>query len=355
MKGLSSYVFRTVFSAIFLVLLLLAGLDLVFSFIGELDEVRAGYTATQAFIYILLTVPQRIYDILPIAALVGGMAGLGVLASNSELTVMRASGVSIGRIVWWVIKPALLFIFAGLVLSQFVVPHTSEMAMQRKYDMQAYRNLMGTVKGYWHREKGDFLRIEHVDALGNFQNGTLFHFSDSGRLEEISRIASGNYVGEHQWLLNDLENTELPESGQLGKSQQATRLWQGKLTPEFLLLVTQDVESLSITNLYRYAHYMKAQGLDAGTYFLQFWKKALAPLATLSMVLIACSFIFGPLRSVTMGLRIVAGVLAGLAFRYGQDFLGYASLVFDFSPVLAAGMPVLLCLLIGGVAIARVK
>lgn len=355
MKGLSTYIFRTVFSAILLVLLLLVGLELVFRFIGELDEVKGNYTAAQALIYIFLGFPLRVYDLLPIAALIGGMTGLGMLASNSELTVMRASGISIGRIVWWTVKPAFLFIFVGLLLGQFVIPTTESMAIAHKAKMQMGQGYATALRGSWQRENGDFLQVGQVDAQGNFHHGILFNFSEQGRLEKVSTIEAGTYSGEQQWSLQNLKGTEILETGRVRKSQQDEQVWQGRLTPEFLLLVTQDVESLSLTDLYRYAHYMKEQGLDAGVYFLQFWKKALAPLATLSMVLIACSFIFGPLRSVTMGLRIVAGVLAGLAFRYGQDFLGYASLVFDFSPVLAAGLPVLFCLLIGGVAIIRVK
>ena len=93
----------------------------------------------------------------------------------------------------------------------------------------------------------------------------------------------------------------------------------------------------------------------ATQYFLEFWKKVLAPIATLSMVLVACSFIFGPLRSVTMGLRLIFGIFAGLGFRYLQDFSGYASLVYDFSPLLAAALPIAFCLLGGVWALARVK
>ena len=109
------------------------------------------------------------------------------------------------------------------------------------------------------------------------------------------------------------------------------------------------------TRLFRYASYLEHQGLSSRAYFLEFWKKALAPITTLSMVLVACSFVFGPLRSVTMGLRIIFGILAGLGFRYLQDFSGYASLVYHFSPLLAAGLPIALSLFGGIVALHRVR
>lgn len=354
MKRLSRYVSTSVLSAMLVVLLLLLGLELVFSFIGELEDVKGGYSAYEALVYILMTAPRRAYEMLPIAALIGGITGLGMLANHSELTVMRAAGVSILRIVWWVVKPALVFVVIGLVLGQYVVPHTESLAEARKAKAQGNNYLAGWLNSYWHREGESLLRIGTVEPDGPLRDLVLFRFDANGQLQEGTRIESARY-DNGEWRLQNLRETRLQADGTIQVVTTAERRWASRLTPEFLRLVTLQPENLSITNLYRYAHYMQEQGLDAGAYFLEFWKKALAPLATLSMVLIACSFIFGPLRSVTMGLRILAGVMAGLLFRYGQDFLGYASLVYDFSPVLAAGLPITACLLIGGIAIARVK
>lgn len=354
MRQLAAYVSRTVLSAMVLVLLLLLGLELVFSFIGELEDVKGGYTATEALIYILLTGPGRAYNLLPIAALIGGIAGLGMLASASELTVMRAAGVSIGRIVWWVLRPAMVLVVAGLLLAQFVVPHTEKMAETRRGLAVGNNYLAGWLNSYWHREGDQLVQIGRVEPDGPLHGLVFFRYSQEGRLLESSRVESARYQ-QGQWQLSNVRETLFRPDGSASVRLTAERPWASRLTPEFLRLVTMDPEYLSLSNLYYYAHYMKQQGLDSGAYFLEFWKKALAPLATISMVLIACSFIFGALRSVSMGLRILTGVMAGLLFRYGQDFLGYASLVYDFSPVMAAGLPIVVCLLIGGVAIARVK
>ncbi|HNL79966.1 MAG TPA: LptF/LptG family permease, partial [Agitococcus sp.] len=158
-----------------------------------------------------------------------------------------------------------------------------------------------------------------------------------------------------QWLLHQVVEHKIDKTGQVQSNQQSTRLWHSELTPDFLQLVTVSPEYLAPTRLYRYADYLQGQGLVATQYFLEFWKKVLAPIATLSMVLVACSFIFGPLRSVTMGLRLIFGIFAGLGFRYLQDFSGYASLVYDFSPLLAAALPIAVCLLGGIWALARVR
>lgn len=355
MKQLSAYVSRTVLAAMLLTLVLLLGLEVVFSFIGELEDVKGGYTATEALLYILLTAPQRAYNLLPIAALVGGITGLGMMASASELVVMRAAGVSILRIVWWVMRPALVLVVAGVLLAQYAVPVTSKEAEIRRSAAQGQNYVASGGRGtYWHREGGQYVRIGRVRPDGQLRDITFFRLRDDGVLEEAVQASRGRFDGAG-WQLEGLRQTRLAEGGGATVSQTEAAHWASLLTPDFLRLVTLDPETLSLANLYHYAHYMKQQGLDAGSYFLEFWKKALAPLATLSMVLIACSFVFGPLRSVTMGLRILAGVMTGLLFRYGQDFFGYASLVYDFSPVVAASVPIGISLLIGAVAIARVR
>ncbi|MDP2226694.1 MAG: LPS export ABC transporter permease LptG [Moraxellaceae bacterium] len=354
MTLLPRYVSRSVLAAMVIVLLLLLGLDMVFAFIAELEDLRGNYRSPQALVYIVLTAPRRAYDLLPIAALVGGIVGLGMLANHSELTVMRAAGVSIRRLVWWVLKPALLLVLLGLVLGQWVVPQAEQLAEARRAEAMGRELQAGYLRSYWHREGDDILRIGRVAPGGHLQEVSLYHFAPDGRLLAARRALTASFADGH-WQLQDVTATVLAPDGTASVTQAETQAWNSRLTPEFLRLVTLRPEYLSLSRLHEYAGYLRDQGLNAEVYFLEFWKKALAPLATISMVLIACSFIFGPLRSVTMGLRILAGIFAGLLFRYGQDFLGYASLVYDFSPVVAAGLPIAVCLLLGGVAVARVR
>lgn len=354
MKLLAGYTSRTVLASMLLMLLILVGLDVVFSFVGELDGLKGNYRAPQALWYVLLTAPSRTYEMLPISALVGGIVGLGMLANHSELTVMRAAGVSIRRIVWWVLRPALVLVVIGVLLGQFVVPVTQQAAEVHRAVSLGRSYTPGQLWGYWHREGNTFIQINLVQPDGILLGVNQYSFTPEHRLNQSSYADKAVYDGKG-WTLQAVKDTTLAPDGGAQSGEAASRAWPSELTPGFLQLATVDPEFLSLTNLYRFAHHLADQELDAGQYFLEFWKKLFAPLATISMVLIACSFIFGPLRSVTMGLRILAGVMAGLLFRYGQDFFGYASLVYHFSPVLAAGLPIALCLGIGVVAIARVR
>jgi lipopolysaccharide export system permease protein len=126
-----------------------------------------------------------------------------------------------------------------------------------------------------------------------------------------------------------------------------SRRWETPLTPTLLNIVVAEPETLSIRSLYYYINYLKGQGLGSSDYSLAYWEKLLQPLATVSLVLIAISFIFGPLREVTMGQRIFTGVVFGVVFRLVQSLLGPSSVVFGFAPIIAVAIPILLCALLG--------
>lgn len=355
MSRLGRYVSVSVLASMLLVQALLLGLDLVFSFIGELDNVKGSYGAWDAFQYTLYVMPGHIYTILPMSALIGALVGLGALASSSELTVMRAAGISISRIVSWVMAGALSIILLGLALGEFVVPHTDQRAETLKARAQGQDYVPGRISGYWQREGHELINIQLVTPEGQLLGVSRYRYGDQGVLQEASYAAQGEYVGDGGWRLSDLRVTTFLPDGSSRVSSLPQQVWPVRLTPNFLRVAAADPEQLGLADLRLYSNYLKNQGLDAGTYELQFWKKALSPLAVFSMVLIACSFIFGPLRSVTLGLRIITGVLVGLVFRYAQDAAGFASLLFQGSPLLATLLPVALCLTIGAYAIYRVR
>ena len=129
--------------------------------------------------------------------------------------------------------------------------------------------------------------------------------------------------------------------------QTPSERWDVQLTPQLLGTVVLEPEALSVTGLWRYIHYLADQGLANGKYWLAFWTKVLQPLVTAALVLMAISFIFGPLRSVTLGQRVFTGVLVGFVFRIAQDLLGPSSLVFGFPPLLAVLIPSLICAVAG--------
>lgn len=345
MAKLDRYIGTSVFFAILSVLGIIVGLALLFSFIDELGDVEGGYGLSEAFYYVLLTTPRRIYEMLPMAALIGCLIGLGSLASSSELTIMRAAGVSIGRIVWAVMKPMLVLMLVGILIGEYVAPWSENLAQANRAMAQGGGDAQSAKRGLWHRQGDEFVHINAVQPNGVLYGVTRYRFDDQRHLVESSFARRALYQGDH-WMLEDVATTRFHERS-TEVSQASTLRWDVELSPQFLGTVVLAPDALSMTGLWRYIQYLADQGLNNGNYWLAFWSKVLQPLVTAALVLMAISFIFGPLRSVTLGQRVFTGVLVGFVFRIAQDLLGPSSLVFGFSPLLAVVLPAGICGLAG--------
>ncbi|MBD3639420.1 MAG: LPS export ABC transporter permease LptG [Marinobacter sp.] len=351
MRKIDGYTMRTVGGAMFLVMVVVLSLDLIFAFIGELEDTRNDYDTLQALWYVLLTLPRRIYDYLPLGAFMGCLIGLGSMASSSELTVIRAAGVSLKRIVWSAMKPALVVVLLGVLIGEYVAPPAERYAQSQKAVALGAGKNVASAHGVWHREGNVFMHLNAVQPNGVLHGVSLFRFSDTMELESSSFAERGIYQGDH-WSLEKVRTTHIEEDGTRLEKQQVLR-WETGLTPQVLSVLIVKPENLSMSGLYTYASYLGEQDLNAANYWLAFWKKTLMPLGTAVMVLVAISFIFGPLRSVTMGFRVFTGLLVGLLFKYMQDLLGPMSVVYGFNPMLAVLIPIAVNAAVGAVLMRR--
>ncbi|WP_110968118.1 LPS export ABC transporter permease LptG [Pseudomonas huaxiensis] len=345
MRKLDGYIGKSVFMAILAVLGIILGLASLFAFIDEMGDISDTYTLLDASSFVVLTAPRRLYDMLPMAGLIGCLIGLGSLASNSELTIMRAAGVSIGRIVWAVMKPMLVLMLAGVLIGEYLAPVTENKAQAERSLAQGGGDAQSSKRGLWHRQGEEFVHINTVQPNGLLLGVTRYHFDNERHLLSSSFARKAQYQEDH-WQLTDVTSTMFRgDHTEVVKS--AEERWDVALTPQLLSTVVLAPESLSITGLWDYIHYLSDQGLNNDRYWLAFWTKVLQPLVTAALVLMAISFIFGPLRSVTLGQRVFTGVLVGFVFRIAQDLLGPSSQVFGFPPLLAVLLPAGVCALAG--------
>ena len=352
MRIINQYIGQTVFFAVSTVLLIIVGLDAVFAFIGELDYLKNNYQVMQALMYVVITLPRRIYEFIPVSTLIGCLIGLGALASTSELTVMRAAGISVARIVFAACLPVLIAVTLGLVLGQYVVPNTEQYAESERSIQTDGGEAFQARHGFWYRDEHFFIHVKAIQPNGVMFGVARFQMRDGQNLELADYSDRAIFQGDH-WVLLNVEQSQIGETS-VKEASLDTLHWETSLTPEILSIVVLKPEYLSITGLMEYSKYLADQGLDVTAYSFAFWKKVLQPVATIVMVFIAISFIFGPLRSVTMGQRITAGIVTGLTFNYAQDLLGHVSIVFKVDPLIAASIPILVCLFAGIYLLRRV-
>ncbi len=325
---------------------LLLVMQSIFSYIAELGNLTAQYRPLAALQHVLWSLPEHLYGLLPLTALMGAVLGLGLLASESALTVMRAAGVSLWRIVGWTLLPASALLALTLLLSEWVIPVTSQQAATSRDPRAALAH--GEVRGHWVRHNQRLVHVERATDNGRIDGVQVLDFDAAGRLQQNITAASGRHVQGQRWQLNDLHTVTFAADGTATLHVQAQQVLALPLQPQWIHVATQKPDLLAPSMLWRYIQHQKAQQQPVPREFvLALWQKLTAPLALAALVVLACSFVFGSLRQQTMGLRLVTALFVGLGFRYVQDFLGYTSLVFASNIGAMVLLPVLLTALLG--------
>ena len=346
MNRLDTYVAKNVLFASLMVVLVIVSLDAVFGLVDELGRLKGDYQFGEALQFIAMRLPRRAYEYMPMACLIGCLAGLGTMAANSELTVMRAAGISVARISMAVMKPVAVLMIISMLVAEYAIPTLERIAQSQRAVAQGKdETLSNKGRGYWHREGNEFMRFTAIEPNGVLHGVTLYQFSEDAELQRI-RSASRAIYQREQWLMENVTDVNVTDQ-QTSRQQYSSLDWQTGLTPESLNVVMVQPRDMSISNLYQYTNYLQDQGLNADNYLLSFWRKVTQPLGTFALVILGISFIFGPLRAVTPGYRIFSGILVGLIYKYAEELLAPASIVFGFEPVWASVIPIVGCFTLG--------
>jgi len=351
MNKIDKYIASSVLWAFLVVAVVLLGLDFALTFIDQIKNVNDNYTVQSLLQVILYRMPGKLAEYIPVASLIGSLMGLGTLAATSELTVMRAAGMPIWRIGVAACQPILLVSLIGMGISEFIAPVAQQKAnLIEKFQNQETGNFSLT-GGVWLKADNNFVYIDAADSKGKLYNIQIFA-PQGQQLKYIKTAASAEHTNDTEWQLNDVTETTFAGDHIEKKSMKHSE-WKVSIKPEHLFLASQEPDSLSLSQLNSYQHYLKQQKLDAAQYELEFWITALRPAAALSLVLVALSSVFGPLRSSTMGGRIFSGVIIGLAFQNALNLFGRMSVAISFPPIVGVSIPIIICLLAGIILVRR--
>lgn len=337
---LDRYLARQVIGATLLVALLLVALSAFLQFLAQLDKLGGGYTLLEAFQFVLLSIPQQLYELLPMAALLGGLIGLGQLATANELMVMRAAGVSVMRLARGALLGAAAIGLGALLLGEFIAPPAEQYARSmRTYALHERVSLLG-VSGVWARDGKRYVNVRQMVREDELRNVNIYEFDQDGKLRQVM-TAREAHVGPEGWQLESMVTSRFGERG-IETDRVRNVAWNTVLSPSLLRLFVVDPDTLSLQGLQRYIAYLERNGLDSRRYQQAFWTKVVIPVSILAMVLLAVPFVFGPMRSVGQGQRVIFGVLIGVAFYVFNLTLAQSGLVFGLNPLVSAWMPTIL-------------
>ncbi|MEL0637337.1 LPS export ABC transporter permease LptG [Marinomonas sp. TI.3.20] len=352
MNKIDRYVASSVLWSFLIVMFVLLGLDTAIAFIDQIKKVSDDYTVQSIFQVLMYRLPGKFAEYVPISSLIGTLMGLGTLASTSELTVMRAAGMPIWRIGFSACQPIILVALIGMGLSEFVAPAAEQKAnLVEKLQDQKQGNFALT-GGVWLKADNNFVYINAADSTGKLYGIKIFSPKEQ-HLTSITDAKTAVHINDTQWLLSNVKKTIFyPDHVEV--KNLATQKWSVSIKPEHLYLASQEPDYLSLSQLRTYQLYLESQKQDGAQYALEFWSKALRPVACIALVLVALSSVFGPLRSSTMGGRVFSGVMIGLAFQNGLNLFGRMSVATGYPPVIGVSIPIIICI-ISGILLMRRK
>ena len=367
---LDRYIGRSILVTSLLVLMTLVALASIFGFIGELDDVGKGsYRVVDAAQYVFLTIPGKAYLLFAPAVLLGSLLGLGALASNSELTVMRAAGISGGRIIRAVVVTGVGLMLIIALIGETVMPKAEQIAEELRLTALEKRLSVKGNKGLWLKSADRFVNIGTVMPDFTLIDVTVHELS-SNTLTMAMRAARARQEN-NDWLLEDIEITRINQ-GNISTQRIESILWKAFVRRNTVTsqevdsdnaipdLVSADVlksisispESLSAINLYDQIQYLKSNQLDSRRIELAFWVKIASPLSTLVMLMLSLPFVFASQRSGGAGQKIFVGIMLGIVYVLLNKVLTQLALASGLSPAFSALLP-LVCFLV--VAIIGIK
>jgi lipopolysaccharide export system permease protein len=358
---LDKYISKTVLNMIFLVAFALLALEIFIEFTREFHDIGSGeYGLLQVLAYVPLVLPLDIYQLFPMVGLLGSLLGLGGMATHSELIVMRAAGFSFTQITQAVLKLALLITVLMFFVGEVLAPVMQHLAISNKTTAISGGQALLTHQGVWIRDANNFVHIAKVLPKGHLEAVTKYEFNDENQLLSSSFAKTGEYQNG-QWILSDVTQTLFSNGDNKTHVTKTSSLffakqnWDIKLKPRLMGLANIDVDQKSLLELHNYIKYREQSGLITTNYEFSFWQRLFQPLATLVMILLAVPFIFGPLRTTTMGVRMLAGAIAGFGFHMLNQFVGPMSMVYQVPPILAAILPTVIATIFGSILLIKIK
>ncbi|WP_018411804.1 LPS export ABC transporter permease LptG [Methyloversatilis thermotolerans] len=343
------YIRREVTLATLLVLAAFLGLFGFFDLINELDNLgRGNYRLEHAVMFTLLTLPGRAYETLPIAVLIGGLYSLTTLSRHSEITVLRASGLSTARFLGLLGAIGLPFVLLTFATGEFVAPPAERMAQELKLSARSQLLTSEFRSGFWIKDGDSFINVGSVTPDGTLRNVKVFEFDDDRVLRSAYEAATGIYAQNTGWTLSDVRRTDF--DGMTTRTSHLPSMdWAAGLDPDVLSVMLVVPERMSVWKLWQYIAHLSENRQETGRYEIALWKKFTYPLACLVMLALALPFAFMHNRNTAVSIKVFTGVMIGVFFHMLNGLFSNLGAINSWPPYAAALTPGALFLLAAAV------
>jgi lipopolysaccharide export system permease protein len=362
MNIVSRYLSKNIAISIVYVLIGFIALFAFFDFINELDDVgKNAYKVQHAIGYVALQVPSHIYEIMPIACLIGSIYALAQLAANSEFTAMRAAGLGRKNALIPIFILGLVFSFFTIFVGEIVAPPAERLAQKLRLTSMGAGAVGQFRSGVWLKDTisidGDvslrFVNVGQVKAEGRLNDVRVFEFDREFRLKELIETESARFVGGKKWLFGKgkstvMTNSALSASLTLGAQERefSEHEWLSELNPDIFSVLLVDPSRMSALSLVQYVQHLHENKQNANRYEIAMWKKLIYPLAAVVMMFLALPFAYLQARAGGIGVKVFAGIMLGIAFHFMNGLFSHLGLLNTWPPFFTVAAPPFVALLI---------
>jgi lipopolysaccharide export system permease protein len=345
-KIIDRYLGRNTLQGFFLVLSVLVVLLSFMELLIQVKDIgKGGFQMPDAFGFVVLTIPKRIVDLMPVAALLGSIVALGLLADHQELTAMQAAGISVQRMAFSVLGTSVVLMLAAIFMAEFVAPPLDQMARIQRSRAIYGKAVMMSKEGFWVRHGSAFVHVGRTLSGEKAADIEVYELDESGRLRQFIWAEEAIIDGQQDWLLKGIHAKTFTGDSVEVRLLDEYRL-SSFLTPGQVALLQLPPDSLSLSDLWSYIRSLDERAQNSKAYTLAFWQKVCLPITTGVMVLLSLTFIFGSTRTRNASQRIFMGMLTGVVFHLANQIFGHLGLILNIPPMVTTLVPVGIILII---------
>jgi lipopolysaccharide export system permease protein len=378
MKILQRYFAVSILQAVAFVLVAFLALQAFMDLTGELPSVgKNGYAIQYAFLYVLVQLPGHVYEVMPLAALIGTIYTMAQFAATSEFTIMRASSMSTGMVAWMLAKIGLVLVIITFIFGELVAPRTAPLAEKIKLSARGAAISSEFRSGLWTKDivKSDgmsgtvtgsrFFNVRQVKPDGTLIDVKLYEFDTNFRLRSITLAKTGTFKGNNNWQLQDvtenlftnpallkpgseanLANNFAQDTSLIETRHSASKDLLSEVTPKILSVAGSDPDRMSANELAVYTRHLQENKQETERFKIAFWKKLFDPLAIFVLMALALPFGYLHTRSGGVSLKIFVGIMIGVSFLLVNTLFSHLGLLSTWPAVMTAIAPSLLFLLL---------
>ena len=338
-RTLERYLARQIYTSVGFVLFGFLGLFAFFDLIRELADLgKVDYNLRQVFTFVLLSVPTHAYELFPVVVLIGTLYVMAHLASNSEYTVMRASGLSPRHAGLTRVKVGLPFVVLTFVIGEWVAPWSEEQA--QKVKLRAMSSMIGQDldSGLWFKDEGSFINVREARQTNQLGGIRIYDFDPEYRLRQITLAKRAEYAGKGVWRLEETLQTQFTPQGPRTQGY-AQSEWRSRVTPDMLDALIVRPERMSAWALHKYTEHLQGNRQRTERYEIALWKKLFYPIAALVMMALALPFAYMQARAGMVGVKVFLGIMLGIFFHMMNSLFAHIGLLQNWPPLAAAMAP----------------